>query len=136
VNLDDLVSPQRAPWQRAGGVSMHDVAIALHGLRKAHGLAKYESLLQAGNGRKAAVDVLQEQLDRVVYDLQVVCEAQAMAEALGEFHGVLLAEASGAVVQQFDVMFSPEALAERADAVAERLIDEASRNAPEQGGTA
>lgn len=123
MNLDDLVTAQPAPLFRPGGASMHDVASALHQRRKRHGLGKYASLLQARNRRDAAVDVLQEQLDRVVYDLQVVCEQAALAQALAEFRA-WLAEEAAPLLDGFDAVFDPVALAQRADVVAQSLIAE------------
>lgn len=47
--------------------SAHDLVAADMAERKAHGLRKYQSLLQAGNGRNALQDLYEELLDAVVY---------------------------------------------------------------------
>jgi hypothetical protein len=123
-----LITPQPAPIARTGGVSMHDVARALHAARKAHGLDKYQTLLQAANGRDPAIDGLQESLDRVVYDIQHAVERAAMAEALNEYQ--LAVDDPEATVQSlrdaFDDAFDPDVLAERADRIAAALIEQAT----------
>lgn len=49
--------------------SMHDLAVDLMGDRKAHGLRKYNSLLQPNNGRSFAQDAVEEAADLLVYML-------------------------------------------------------------------
>lgn len=152
IRLDELADAQPVPVQRPGGVSMHDVAMALHGLRKAHGLGKYASLLQAANGRSSGIDRLQESLDGLVYDLQVVIEQAAMAEALAAVREWLVTWSTDQywrdgvlpALEHFDALLSPDALALRADAIAGELIRQAvpgragadpARPAHEEGGT-
>ena len=130
MNLDYLATAQDPPVTRPGGVSMHDVAIALHARRRRDGVEVYSSLLQAANGRVGAIDRLQEDLDGLVYGLQVLCEQQALAEALADYRASLaeldaIEATAGAALGHFDAVFSPAALAARADAVAQRLIGEA-----------
>lgn len=47
--------------------SIHDLVIRDMESRKAFGLAKYGTILQAGNGRKALKDAYEEVLDLAVY---------------------------------------------------------------------
>lgn len=133
--LRDLVRPQPAPVPRPGGASMHDVAAALHALRKAHGLGTYNSLLQAGNGRRALVDKLQEDLDGLVYAIQGELEAQALGDALAMLR-VNLAEVAGRdgderapgaawALRLFDEVLAPGALAAATDDLAQVLIFQA-----------
>lgn len=80
-----LMQPTPKP---TGGPSIHDLVIAdlmaqgLHDLaagiadRKALGLAKYGTILQAGNGREAGLDAYQEAADLVCYARQDVEEAK------------------------------------------------------------
>lgn len=56
------------------GASMHDLVIADMASRKEFGLAKYQSLLQAHNGRDALQDAYEESLDLVVYLRQEIEE--------------------------------------------------------------
>lgn len=134
IRLDELAQAQPAPVRRPGGVSMHDVAMALHRLRKAHGLNKYASLLQAMNGRSAGIDRLQESLDGLVYDLQVVVEQAALTEAMAAFREYLAEEAPH-YLAGFDHLLCADALAVRADAIAGELIRQAApertRRSPE-----
>lgn len=57
-----------------GGPSMHDLVCAELQKRKHLGLNRYGSLLQAGNGRDALRDALEEALDLAVYLMQVIAE--------------------------------------------------------------
>lgn len=56
------------------GPSMHDLVIADMASRKEFGLRKYQSLLQAHNGRDALQDAYEESLDLVVYLRQEIEE--------------------------------------------------------------
>lgn len=47
--------------------SMHDLVVADIEARKAHGLTKYSSLLQANNGRSFTRDAYEEVMDLAVY---------------------------------------------------------------------
>jgi hypothetical protein len=49
------------------GPSMHDLVAADLEERKVHGLRKYGSLLQTGNGRSFLQDAYEEVLDLAVY---------------------------------------------------------------------
>lgn len=122
----DITDPQPAPVARAGAPSLHDVAAALHADRRDHGLSKYQSLLQTFNGRSAGVDKLQESLDRLVYEIQGVIEAEALRRALNEFHADLdrMADSHGdafTALERYEELLNPAALAVRADAIAAEL---------------
>ena len=54
--------------------SIHDLVIRDMESRKAFGLAKYGTILQAGNGRKALKDAYEEVLDLAVYLRQALEE--------------------------------------------------------------
>lgn len=54
--------------------SIHDLVIADMKARKAMGLAKYGTPLQAGNGRDALMDAYQEALDLCMYLKQAIEE--------------------------------------------------------------
>lgn len=148
MRLEDLVAPQPAPLPRPGGVSMHDVAAALHRRRKGHGLDKYQSLLQAMNGRSADVDLVQEHLDALVYALQSACESAALAEALAEYRAALVdpqgerwaRDGLEYALETFDALLGPVPLAQRADLVAQWLIaqdaDESRADRPVTSGGA
>lgn len=56
------------------GPSMHDLVIEDMAKRKSFGLAKYGTLLQAGNGRDALMDAYEEVLDLAVYLRQAIEE--------------------------------------------------------------
>lgn len=56
------------------GPSMHDLVIEDMAKRKEFGLAKYGTLLQAGNGRDALMDAYEEVLDLAVYLRQAIEE--------------------------------------------------------------
>lgn len=56
---------------------MHDRVAADLATRKALGLRKYGSLLQAFNGRNALLDLYEELLDAVVYLRQCLDEGEA-----------------------------------------------------------
>lgn len=58
------------------GPSMHDLVSEDLAERKAHGLRKYNCLLQAGNGRPALKDAYEEALDLVVYLRQELAERE------------------------------------------------------------
>lgn len=63
-----------------GGPSMHDLVSDDLAERKAHGLRKYNCLLQAGNGRPALKDAYEEVLDLAVYLRQAIAEAEVRDE--------------------------------------------------------
>lgn len=65
------VEPAPTP---TGGASMHDLVIEDMAKRKEFGLAKYGTLLQAGNGRDALMDAYEEVLDLAVYLRQAIEE--------------------------------------------------------------
>lgn len=60
------VQHQPAP-RRTDAPSAHDLVSADMQTRKAMGLKKYNTILQAGNGRDSLVDAYQESLDLVAY---------------------------------------------------------------------
>jgi len=62
--------------------SIHDLVIKDMEDRKAFGLEKYGTILQACNGRKTAVDLHQELLDAVVYSRSLIEEQNAIIRAL------------------------------------------------------
>jgi hypothetical protein len=64
---------QPAPAANSGA-SVHDLVIDDMKHRKAFGLAKYSSLLQAHNGRDALMDLYQELLDATCYARQLLEE--------------------------------------------------------------
>lgn len=83
-------TPEPAPIPN-GGASMHDLVILDMEARKAFGLQKYGTVLQAHNGRDALLDAYQEVLDLTVYlkqELQerarrmTLEEAEALVDAL------------------------------------------------------
>lgn len=131
MNLSDLTAAQPSPRYRPGSPSMHDVAAALHALRKDHGQRKYRSLLNPGNGRSAPIDRVQESLDGLVYDIQMVCEWQAMVDALAELGRRLrmLANDGASAADSQDAyreLMAVDALAARADAIAADLLGQAT----------
>ena len=63
---DRLTRPLRAP-KRTEEPSVHDLVAADIAERKAFGLEKYGTVLQAGNGRDHLVDAYQEALDLCCY---------------------------------------------------------------------
>lgn len=62
--------------------SIHDLVIKDIEDRKQFGLEKYGTVLQAGNGRKTAVDLHQELLDAVCYSRSLIEEQNAIIKAL------------------------------------------------------
>lgn len=88
----DYLHGEPAPINQGDSPSMHDLAaydvidfdhfhedirkklIALLKERKAYGLAKYGTILQAHNGRNAVNDLVDELLDAIVYNLQAITE--------------------------------------------------------------
>lgn len=56
------------------GPSMHDLVCQDITARKAFGLARYGSLLQAGNGRDSLRDAYEEVLDLACYLRQTIAE--------------------------------------------------------------
>ncbi len=59
------------------GPSMHDLVCQDMVARKALGLSRYGSLLQANNGRDALRDAYEEVLDLAVYLRQLMAERDA-----------------------------------------------------------
>lgn len=136
--LGELTDPQ--PPSRPGGtVSMHDVASAFHHARKAHGLGKYDSLLTTHNGRDAIVDRIQEHADGMVYLIQQQLEQRALVEALELFRLRLVEDfvrrtpEAQPVLDTFNALLTPDALARRADAMAHELAEDAGAAAFPRG---
>ena len=77
--MPDLSTSQPPP-EPNDGPSIHDLLIKDIQDRKAFGLAKYKTTLQAFNGRDAAVDAMQEILDAAAYIRQVVEERRYLFE--------------------------------------------------------
>jgi hypothetical protein len=73
MELINAARPEPAPL-RNDSPSMHDLVIEDMNARKAFGLMKYGTLLQAGNGRNALMDAYQEVLDLAVYLRQAIEE--------------------------------------------------------------
>lgn len=69
--------------------SSHDIAIEEMRRRKEYGLRKYNSLLQAGNGRDSVQDAVDETADLFVYLLTERTERQTLAMHLEEVDHVL-----------------------------------------------
>lgn len=65
---------QPVPVHQEGSPSMHDLLIAEVEKRKALGLSRYGTILQAGNGRDALQDLLDEMIDGCVYLMQLLAE--------------------------------------------------------------
>jgi hypothetical protein len=74
-DIRDPETDQVAPIPN-DGPSMHDLVAADMMERKAHGLRKYNSLLQAFNGRSALRDAYEEVLDLAVYLRQALEEQE------------------------------------------------------------
>jgi hypothetical protein len=72
-SIHDLVAEDLELWWPASA-GVHAVRAEL-AERKRIGLARYGTILQAGNGRDALVDAYQEALDLVVYLRQALTEA-------------------------------------------------------------
>lgn len=69
----DRVGDQPMPIPN-DGPSMHDLLIAEVMKRKELGLNRYGTVLQAGNGRDALQDALDEAIDLCVYLMQAIKE--------------------------------------------------------------
>ncbi len=65
---------QPTPVHQPGSPSMHDLLIDTIKMRKALGLSRYGTILQAGNGRDALQDALDEAIDLCVYLRQEIAE--------------------------------------------------------------
>jgi hypothetical protein len=74
--MPDLSIPQPPP-ELNNNPSIHDLLIKDIQDRKAFGLAKYGTFLQAANGRDGMVDALQEGIDLLCY-LRKVIEERAV----------------------------------------------------------
>lgn len=68
--------------KKVEGPSMHDLVIVDMARRKEFGLAKYGTILQAGNGRNALQDAYEEVLDLAVYLRQRIEEDRESAEII------------------------------------------------------
>lgn len=62
------------PPVRNAGASIHDLVIRDMEDRKALGIRRYNTILQANNGRNALIDAYQEALDLCCYLRQVIEE--------------------------------------------------------------
>lgn len=71
---------QPAPTHIPGGPSMHDLLVREIEKRKALGLSRYGTILQAGNGRNALQDLLDELIDGCVYLMQEIEERRLRVE--------------------------------------------------------
>lgn len=78
--MADYEIGQQAPTA-THGPSMHDLVMADLDRRKAFGLLKYGTLLQAGNGRDALKDAYEEVLDLAVYLRQAIEERDTGRDA-------------------------------------------------------
>jgi hypothetical protein len=61
-----LINPQPSPLN-SSGIPVVDLVIKDLSDRKAFGIAKYGTALQANNGRNNLIDVYQEVLDMAIY---------------------------------------------------------------------
>lgn len=86
--MADYEIGQQAPTATQGP-SMHDLVAADLAKRKAFGLAKYGTLLQAGNGRDALHDAYEECLDLAVYLRQAIEERDASPRRYDELYSHL-----------------------------------------------
>jgi len=91
ANIFKFKCPKKTPAPAAtyeprpkpnNGPSMHDLVIKDMEDRKQFGLDKYNTTLQAFNGRNAAMDAFQEALDLVVYFKQMLEEKEIIIEKL------------------------------------------------------
>jgi hypothetical protein len=73
VNQNPAAQHQPMP-AKTGGVAIQDLVITDIADRKAVGLERYGTLLQAHNGRDALMDAYQEALDLAIYLRQVIAE--------------------------------------------------------------
>lgn len=94
------------------GPSMHDLAVERLRERKALGLAKYGSLLQAGNGRDSLEDACQEAADLLVYLEQARLEvaglrAELAAERARAEWAEKMMQAAWAIVRAYETSGSP-----------------------------
>lgn len=74
------------PPEHNDGPSMHDLVIKDMEARKAFGLSKYGTILQAFNGRHALKDAYEELLDLLVYLRQFLYETQGEEVPDHDFH--------------------------------------------------
>jgi hypothetical protein len=75
-NVRDPETDQQLPVHN-DGPSMHDLVAEDMMARKAHGLRKYGTILQAHNGRSALQDAYEEACDLCVYLRQKIEEEKA-----------------------------------------------------------
>ncbi len=75
---------QPTPTHIPGEPSTHDLLMAEIEKRKALGLSRYGTILQAGNGRDALQDMLDELIDACVYLIQLKRERDLRAKVLDE----------------------------------------------------
>lgn len=78
-DVRDPATDQQLPVPN-DGPSMHDLVAEDMMARKAHGLRKYNSLLQAFNGRSALQDAYEEILDLAVYLRQAIEEQETSSD--------------------------------------------------------
>lgn len=67
-------------------ISVHDLVVEDVKQRKALGLRKYKSLLQASNGRDHLLDAYEEALDLAIYLRAELDRRAVMANAVQTFH--------------------------------------------------
>ena len=78
------------PSPREGdGQSIHDLVTADIADRKAIGIERYGTTLQAGNGRDVLVDAYQEALDMACYLRQAIAERDANGSTIGRLTDML-----------------------------------------------
>lgn len=77
-----MADTQPEPTHVEGEPSAHDILIEWVLKRKQIGLDEYGTILQAGNGRKAEQDVLEELIDGAVYQIVAMRERELLQEKL------------------------------------------------------
>jgi hypothetical protein len=83
MSTNPLVTDQPPP-ERNGRPASWDLVVQDMRDRHAHGLAKYGTPLQPGNGRDSLVDAYQEALDLAVYLRNEIEERRLLADRLTE----------------------------------------------------
>lgn len=79
---------QPAPVHIPGEPSTHDLLVIEIEKRKALGLSRYGTILQAGNGRDALQDMLDELIDACVYLIQLKRERDIAAKVRDELEAL------------------------------------------------
>lgn len=127
MDAQEIIDPQPLPRHRPGATSMHDLAAQLHRMRGEHGWEKYHSRLQTYNGREAQVDMIQESLDRLVYELQAYLEGKAREEAMQDFRrwvndygGPIPSEV---ILDELENFLNPLSLYRRAEHLIKDMLD-------------